>query len=254
MRTAIAAFASVALSTATPFTQTAPTPAEVVIRDVAIVDVAAGRLVPARDIVVHGTRIDRIVPTGGALPPAKTLVDGSGKVAIPGLIAADVRLAAFSPAAMQRLLAQGITAVQDVGTAAPRLSQWRADLNSGRLYAPRITTPCAAAVPMPGGLTATPGAPDAVHVEMARLVDRGRRPIDAVRAVTLDRARALCLDGLGTIAAGAPADLVVLDGNPLDDIGRTRAIDAVVFRGEVMTRAHLNMLARGTLPLPTPAR
>jgi hypothetical protein len=46
----------------------------------------------------------------------------------------------------------------------------------------------------------------------------------------------------------------VLEANPLEDITRTRAIDAVVFRGEVLTRAHVNMLARGTLPLPTPAR
>lgn len=50
-------------------------------------------------------------------------------------------------------------------------------------------------------------------------------------------ARALCLDDLGAIAGGAPADLLVLEGNPLEDLRHTRAIDAVVFRGEVMTRA-----------------
>jgi adenine deaminase len=243
-----------AISTGTALTaQTGEPPAEVVIRGIGVVDVEAGQLLTAHDIVVRGTTIASLRPTGRALPRAKTLIDGRGKVAVPGLIAARVRLAAFSPGAMQGLLAQGVTAVQDAGTDPARLGRWREDLTSGRLYAPRITAPCAVspeplrdAVP-----TAAPDALDAVHREMARLVSGGRRPIEALRAVTLDRARALCLDGLGAIAQGAPADLVVLEANPLEDITRTRAIDAVVFRGEVLTRAHVNMLARGTLPLPT---
>jgi len=255
MRFALALLAAAGVSAA-PTVQTIDSPAEVVIRGVALVDVAAGRLVPGQDIVVRGTRIARIAPAGGALPSAKTTIDGRGKVAIPGLIAARVRLAAFSPRAMQGLLAQGVTAVQDVGTDQARLARWRDDLNSGRLYAPRITTPCTGPAAMPGDAApAGPGALDAVHREMARLVTAaGRRPAEALRAVTLDRARALCLDGLGQIAAGAPADLVVLEANPLEDITRTTAIDAVIFRGEVLTRAHVNMLARGTLPLPTPPR
>ena len=62
----------------------------------------------------------------------------------------------------------------------------------------------------------------------------------------------LCLDGVGEIAAGQTADLVVLTADPLQDIRHTREIDAVVFRGEVLTQAHIRMLRRGTLPLPTP--
>ncbi|MGD9902704.1 MAG: hypothetical protein AB7U83_04475 [Vicinamibacterales bacterium] len=225
--------------------------AEVVIRGVAIVDVVAGRLIPGQDIVVRGTRVERIAAAGGPLPAAKTTVAGRGKVALPGFLADGVRLAAFTPAAMQSLLAHGTTAVQDSGTAPGQLARWRRDLDSGRLYAPRLVESCTPP-PAAAETAPTPAAPDAVHAELARRVAAGHRPIDALRAVTVDRARRWCRDGLGAIAAGAPADLVIVGGNPLDDVARSRDIDAVVFRGEVFTRAHLNMLAAGSLPLPTP--
>jgi adenine deaminase len=245
-----------AVATASLIAQTAESPAEVVIKGVAVVDVEAGRLVPDRDIVVRGTRIERVSPAGGPLPRGKTVIDGTGKVAMPGLVDAPVRLAAFSPATLQPLLAAGLTAVGDVGTDPRQLARWRQDLNDGRLYAPRLAQGCGPASPPPAGSMppTSPAAPGAVHDQLARLVSSGRTPGQALRAMTIERARALCLDGLGTVTAGAPADLVVLAGNPLDDIRHTRAIDAVVFRGEVFTQAHVSQLRRGTLPAPTPPR
>jgi imidazolonepropionase-like amidohydrolase len=47
---------------------------------------------------------------------------------------------------------------------------------------------------------------------------------------------------LGSIEQGKIADLIVLGGDPLADIAHTGTIDAVVFRGEALTRAHLNQL------------
>ena len=84
-------------------TATAEGPAEVVVRRIAVVD-GAGRLLPDRDIVVRGTRIATLAPAGQPLPPAKTLIDGMGKFAIAGLVDADVRTAAFTPAAAQACL------------------------------------------------------------------------------------------------------------------------------------------------------
>jgi adenine deaminase len=249
--------AMAAVSIAAPLpAQTGEPPAEVVIRGISVVDVEAGRVLPARDIVVRGTRIERVSPTGRELPRGKTLIEGRGKFAIPGLIDAPVRLAAFSPATLQRLLAAGITTVADVGTDPAQLTRWRRDLNDGRLYAPRIAQGCGSAPsPAEGAARTSPDAPGAIHDELVRLVSTpGHTPADALRGVTLDRARALCLDRLGTLAAGAPADLVVLAANPLDDIRHTRAIDAVVFRGEVFTQAHVTQLRRGALPAPTPPR
>ena len=49
-------------------------------------------------------------------------------------------------------------------------------------------------------------------------------------------------NGAGTLAAGSPADVVLLDRNPLDDIRATRAISAVVLNGRYLDRAALDGL------------
>ncbi len=230
-------------------TATAEGPAEVVVRRIAVVD-GAGRLLPDRDIVVRGTRIATLAPAGQPLPPAKTLIDGMGKFAIAGLVDADVRTAAFTPAAAQALLARGITTIGDGGGDPARLEQWRQDLATGRLYGPKVAPSCGRG----GGVAAAsaPDALDAVHDALAHLVAAGRSPAEAIATFTRDNARALCLETGGTIAPGHPADFVVLGANPLQDIRHVRQIDAVVFRGEVLTQAHIQMLRRGTLPPPTP--
>ena len=47
---------------------------------------------------------------------------------------------------------------------------------------------------------------------------------------------------LGTIAVGKSADLVLLDGNPLEDIANVRRIRAVVSGGRFLDRAALDRL------------
>lgn len=231
--------------------QTPDPPAEAVVRDVTVVDVEQGRLLPRRDIVVRGTRITAVVASGGPLPSAKTSIDGRGKFVMPGLIDGPVRLGSFSSQALRRLLAAGVTAVVDVGTAPPTLGRWRRDLAVGRLYAPRLEAGCPGASLSEVSAT-SPARPDAIHDALASSRSAGRSPAQALRAVTVDRARAICAGALGVVMAGHPADFVVLSANPLDDVRHSRAIDAMVFRGEVLTRAHLNLLAQGSLPLPTP--
>jgi adenine deaminase len=226
-------------------------PAELVVRHIAVVD-GAGRLLPDRDIVVRGTRIATLAPAGLPLPPAKTLIEGSGKFAIAGLVDADARVAAFTPAAAQALLARGVTTIADRSGNPARLERWRQDLASGRAYAPKLAPACG----QEGGVAAAsaPDALDAVHDALARLVAAGRSPSEAIATFTRDNARALCLDAAGVIAPGHAADFLVLSANPLRDIRASRAIDAVVFRGEVLTQAHIRMLSRGTLPPPTPPK
>ena len=45
---------------------------------------------------------------------------------------------------------------------------------------------------------------------------------------------------MGTVANGKIADLVLLDAYPLEDIGNTRKISAVVFGGKFFSRASLD--------------
>lgn len=85
-----------------------------------------------------------------------------------------------------------------------------------------------------------------LHDELDLLVQAGVTPMQALQAATLNPARFLGREkDLGTVATGKLADLVLLDANPLKDIGNTRKISAVVFGGKYFSRASLDeMLAR----------
>ncbi len=69
-----------------------------------------------------------------------------------------------------------------------------------------------------------------LHDELALLVEAGLSPLDALRTATLNparyRARGRALAPL--IAPGSDADLVLLRGNPLEDIQRVRDVRGVV--------------------------
>ena len=82
------------------------------------------------------------------------------------------------------------------------------------------------------GIGATaPGA--SIHDELRRFVDAGLSPYDALRGATTLAAEYLGLSAdIGRVAVGLEADLVLVRGNPLRDIGNTRQIEAVILDGE----------------------
>jgi imidazolonepropionase-like amidohydrolase len=62
----------------------------------------------------------------------------------------------------------------------------------------------------------------------------------ALQAATFNAARLLRAEKrLGSIQPGNDADLLVVDGNPLDDIAATERISLVVFKGERIDRTAL---------------
>ncbi len=92
--------------------------------------------------------------------------------------------------------------------------------------------------PMPG---VYPG--DALHDELALLVEAGLTPRAALRAATLAPARYLGIAATaGSVAVGKRADLVLLDADPARDIRNTRRIAAVVLDGRLLPRAALDAL------------
>src|SRR5256886_14194448 len=63
-----------------------------------------------------------------------------------------------------------------------------------------------------------------VFMELEAMQASGLTPRDVLVAATANAARALGLDSTGTTSAGATADLVVLDADPLPDIRNVRQI------------------------------
>ncbi len=69
-----------------------------------------------------------------------------------------------------------------------------------------------------------------LHHELELMVESGLTPYEALATGTTAPAEFLGL-GSGTVEIGAPADLVLLDANPLVDIGNSRRIHGVVAAG-----------------------
>jgi hypothetical protein len=71
-----------------------------------------------------------------------------------------------------------------------------------------------------------------VHQELVELTKAGLTPLEALATATTNPAEFLGQAGqFGVIAAGARADIVLLNGNPMDDIRNTEEIDGVMIRG-----------------------
>ena len=76
--------------------------------------------------------------------------------------------------------------------------------------------------------------------EIQLWVQAGIPPAVALQAATFNAARLLRAEQrIGSIQPGNDADLLVVDGNPLDDISATERISLVVFKGERVERSEL---------------
>jgi imidazolonepropionase-like amidohydrolase len=79
-----------------------------------------------------------------------------------------------------------------------------------------------------------PAEPGALHAELASLVAAGLSPRAALRAATIDAAAAVGLGAqIGRVQPGYVADLLLLDGNPVETIHNTRRIHLVLHGGRI---------------------
>lgn len=113
----------------------------------------------------------------------------------------------------------------------------------GRVYAAAeeaIRQLKVAGVPILAGTDApNPGTSHgaSIHREMELLVQAGLTPLEALTAATSTPASIFGLTDRGRIAASLHADLVLVDGDPTQDIRATRAIVGVWKRGVAADRA-----------------
>jgi imidazolonepropionase-like amidohydrolase len=79
-----------------------------------------------------------------------------------------------------------------------------------------------------------------VQHELQLWVQAGIPPAVALQAATANAARLLRAEKqIGSIHPGNDADLLIVDGNPLEDISATERISLVVFKGEHIDRTGL---------------
>lgn len=81
-----------------------------------------------------------------------------------------------------------------------------------------------------------PGA--SAHEELRRLVEAGLTPWEALRAATSEAAAAVGAS-FGAVAPGRDADLLVLEADPLAEVGNARRRAGVVLRGRWLPEAEL---------------
>ena len=107
----------------------------------------------------------------------------------------------------------------------------------------RAGVPFMAGTDTAAGVHVFPGF--SLHEELALFVRAGLTPMQALQTATRNPAEFMGrLADLGTVAKGRLADLVLLDANPLDDIGNTRRIRAVVLAGRYFDRPDLDRMLK----------
>jgi imidazolonepropionase-like amidohydrolase len=84
---------------------------------------------------------------------------------------------------------------------------------------------------------------ESLHRELTELVRAGLTPTEALRSATSGAATFLGRErDLGTVEVGKIADLVLLEGSPLENIANTQRINAVVRAGNYLDRAALDQM------------
>jgi imidazolonepropionase-like amidohydrolase len=79
-----------------------------------------------------------------------------------------------------------------------------------------------------------------IHREMRMMVEAGLTPLEVLRSATVNGARTLGLAGqAGEVQAGMLADLVILDADPLVDIGNLAKVHRTIKGGVVFDPAEL---------------
>lgn len=110
------------------------------IENVTVVDVDAEGLVPDVTVSIGGGRILDVRPASKAAPAVREveIIDGTGRFLIPGLWDAHVHLSYARASALPALVANGVTAVRDLGSTLSEIDRWRGQIEVGELVGPHI--------------------------------------------------------------------------------------------------------------------
>lgn len=158
---------------------------DLVLRDVQVVDVEAGRVLAGQALVIREGRIAQVVPLAQlALPEGARVIEGRGLFALPGLFDAHVHLSASPETYGPLLIAHGVTCVRDLGGATDEVLALRARHRTSPEPLPRIV--CTGAI-LDGDPPVWPfsepcGTPEAGRAAVEKLVAAG---VDQIKVYSL---------------------------------------------------------------------
>lgn len=228
----------------------AQTVATLVFRDVTVFD--GDGSVGVVDLAVDEDRIVLIGPDLVVTSSAE-VIDGTGKTLLPALIDVGAHVAMIDPAKLAEGIAQAGVDGKRAVVPATKLADARAAIEAGAqglsgvvadaplddafltLAAQRSVFVIAT---LPAGDTIAPEVVNNVVAlrgrvtvlagpgadQLARLVAVGFLPEEAIASATVVPARLFGLDDRGRIAEGMRADLLLVEGNPLEDITALRKV------------------------------
>ena len=202
---------------------------------------------------------DRIVAAGPAasvdIPEGARIIEGRGKYLAPGL--ADMHAHPMTTANLDAYLANGVTLIRAMW-GEPAVLELRRGVAEGNIPGPRILTGGRIVDGEPiihYGSDSVLNAADAREVVTRHKsagydfikvysnlgVEAGLSPFAALQTATTASAEFMNESGQsGIVAQGARADLVLLDGNPLEDVAAYREIDGVMAAGRWFDRESLD--------------
>ena len=114
-----------------------PPPRPIAITGVTVIDPNAGVSVPSMTVVIREGRIAS-AGAGVAVPRDATVIDGRGQFLMPGLWDMHVHLGFARESAFPAFVANGVTAVRDLGGDLAELDRWRTEVAAGSRVGPLI--------------------------------------------------------------------------------------------------------------------
>ncbi|HEY0308358.1 MAG TPA: amidohydrolase family protein [Acidobacteriaceae bacterium] len=212
-----------------------------------VVPMNTNNLLVDQTVVVRGDRIVSVGPASKVKVPADArVIDATGQFLLPGLV--DPHAHPASQSDLSNYIASGITTVVDADNSAEEV-QRIGKITAGTSLRPTIHVSGDAKFASAGGSTAT------LQQQLEQQVHSGRTPFQALQSVTVSPARNLSGSReFGTVTTGSRADLVLLSGNPLQDITNTQRIAGVMVRGHWLAQADLQLIHVGEITRPSHAR
>ena len=78
-----------------------------------------------------------------------------------------------------------------------------------------------------------------VHHELRYLVDAGLTPYEALKTGTVNVGKFLNREDIGSIKTGSVSDMLLLNGNPLEDISQARNIEGIMMGNLWLSKAYI---------------